>query len=93
MVERAGRPPGTLAVRPRAGIGTTMVQEAAAVAARVVYVAAWAMVLVMAAFVVMTLMHVDHGSSSLLVADERVARAIASPFKFLNGLELRHGWG
>ncbi|MFL5886662.1 MAG: hypothetical protein ACJ77M_16455 [Thermoleophilaceae bacterium] len=70
-----------------------MVQEAAAVAARVVYVAAWAMVLVMAAFVVMTLMHVDHGSSSLLVADERIARAIASPFKFLNGLELRHGWG
>ena len=60
-------------------------------AARVVYVAAWAMVLVLAAFVVTTLLHVDHGSS-LVTSDERVARAISSPFKFLNGLELRHGW-
>jgi hypothetical protein len=68
-----------------------MLEEAVALAARVVYFASWALVLVLAAFVVATLLHLDHGGS-LLAADERLARAIASPFKFLNGLHIRQGW-
>lgn len=60
-------------------------------AGRVVYFAAWAMVVVLAAFIVVTLLDAGHGSS-LVMADERLARAIAAPFKVLNGLHLKHGW-
>jgi hypothetical protein len=42
-------------------------------------------------FIVVTLLDAGHGSS-LVAADERLARAIAGPFKVLNGLHLRHGW-
>jgi hypothetical protein len=58
---------------------------------RVVYVAAWALVLVLATFIAVTLLDAGHGSS-LVAADERLARAIAAPFKVLNGLHLRHVW-
>lgn len=58
---------------------------------RVMYYAVWAMVLVLALFIALTLLDAGHGSS-LVAADERLARAIAAPFKFLNGLHLKHGW-
>lgn len=69
-----------------------MVDDVVTLAGRVVYFALWALVLVLAAFLVTTLMHVDHASSSVLTADERIARAIASPFQVLDGLHLRYGW-
>ena len=84
------RPPGTLAVRRNVGTSSRMVEEAAALAARVVYVAAWAMVLILAAFILLELLHAGDGSS-LVAADERLARAIAGPFKVLDGLRVRHG--
>jgi len=67
------------------------VAAAAALVGRVAYVAAWAMVVVLAVFIAVTLLDAGHGSS-LVAADERLARAIAAPFKFLNGLHLKHGW-
>lgn len=67
------------------------VAAAVELAGRVVYYAVWAMVVVLAVFIVVTLLDAGHGSS-LVAADERLARAIAAPFKFLNGLHLRHGW-
>jgi hypothetical protein len=71
-----------------------MVEQAVAavvaLAGRVLYVAAWTVVLILATFIAMKLLHAG-GGSSLLGADERLARAIASPFKFLNGLHMRHG--
>jgi hypothetical protein len=63
----------------------------ATLAERLVNATAWAMVLILAAFIVLTVLHVGHGSS-LFAADERLARAIASPFKIFDGIGLRHGW-
>jgi hypothetical protein len=68
-----------------------MREEAALLAVRVMYFTAWAMVLVLALFIVVTLLDAGHGSS-LLAADERLARAIAAPFKVFNGLHINHGW-
>jgi hypothetical protein len=72
-----------------------MLEQAASalvtLAGRVAFAIAWALVLVLATFIVVTLMHVGH-DSSLLAADERLARAIASPFSFLDGLNPRYGW-
>jgi hypothetical protein len=71
-----------------------MVEEALAVlvtfTGRVILVAAWTIVLILAAFIVLHGLDVHGGS--LVAADERLARAIASPFKFLNGIDLRQGW-
>jgi hypothetical protein len=61
-----------------------------ALTGRVIVLAAWTMVLILAAFIVMQGLGVHDGS--LVAADERLARAIASPFKFLNGIHLRQGW-
>jgi hypothetical protein len=63
----------------------------ATMAERLLNATAWGMVLILAAFIVLTELHVGHGSS-LFAADERLARAIASPFQMFNGIELRHGW-
>lgn len=72
-----------------------MVAEAVAavltLAGRVLLVAAWTAVFILAAFILFTALDVGHGSS-LVAADERLARAIASPFKFLNGIHIRQGW-
>ena len=62
-----------------------------ALAERLLGVTAWAMVLILAAFIVLTELHLGHGSS-VFALDERLARAIASPFKLLDGVGLRHGW-
>lgn len=68
-----------------------MREEAVLLAGRVLYFTAWTMVLVLAVFIAVTLLDAGHGSS-LLSADERLARAIAAPFKVFNGLHIRHGW-
>ena len=73
------------------GTATAMREEAVLLAGRVMYFTAWAMVLVLAVFILVTLLDAGDGSS-LVAADERLARAIAGPFKVLNGLHLRHGW-
>ena len=62
-----------------------------ALAERLLNVTAWTMVLILAAFIVLTELHVGHGSS-LFALDERLARAIASPFKMFDGVGFRHGW-
>ena len=62
-----------------------------ALAERVLGAVAWSMVLILAAFIVLTELHVGHGSS-LFAADERLARAIASPFKIFDGIGIRYGW-
>ena len=61
------------------------------IAERTLHAVAWAMVLILAAFIVVTLLHVGDGSS-LTAADERLARAIASPFEIFDRIGIRHGW-
>jgi hypothetical protein len=72
-----------------------MLEQAASalitLAGRLAFAIAWALVLILATFIVVTLLDVGHGSS-LLAADERLARAIASPFQVLDHLHIRYGW-
>lgn len=63
----------------------------AALAERLLNATAWALVLILAAFIVLTELHVGQGSA-LFEADERLARLIASPFQFFDGIGFRHGW-
>ena len=65
--------------------------SALTIAERTLHTVAWAMVLILAAFFVVTLLHMGDGSS-LVAVDERLARAIASPFEILDGVGIRHGW-
>jgi hypothetical protein len=82
-----GRRRGTLATRPVTGTSPRM-----ELAGRVFYILLWTLVLILAAFIVVNLLHVESGSS-LLTADDRIARALASPFRLLDGLHVKYGFG
>ena len=70
---------------------TALVERLAAMVERLLTVTAWTMVLILAAYIVLTGLHVGH-ESWLFAADERLARAIASPFKVFDGVGLGHSW-